>query len=441
MIATGEQRPAIVSEHRAGLVRAAGVGGLLLPIFAVLDVYLHTFLFPASDLTLILALRLVAITSAVVAWRVGRDVRHSDRAALATHVICIGTVGAALALMGVQLGGPNSPYFHGLTLIILIRSGAVPERFWVSAAYGAGLVVIWGAVMGTQTFRGAALFTTEKDGFLFLANAVLVCASCAGGPLVSHVSFRAREQVYKARRLGRFRLEAPIGHGGQNEVWLAWDPADERQVAVKILRRARATQDAIRLFEREAQIARSLTNEHSVRVYDFGSSDDGIFYLAMEYVDGADLAKLVRDHGPFSAARTIHAASQACLALEEAHERGLVHRDVKPANLMFLRRAGSWDSLRVLDYGIARPLQPDTGSSTETGLRGTPAYLAPEAWAGSPATAAADIYGLAPRSTVCSADTPPSRARTSRSAPPSRAARRLRRPSCDRTFPRIWKRS
>ncbi|MBC7172676.1 MAG: serine/threonine protein kinase, partial [Polyangiaceae bacterium] len=149
------------------------------------------------------------------------------------------------------------------------------------------------------------------------------------------------------------------------------------------------------LFEREAKLASQLSSAHAVRVYDFGASDDGIAYLAMEYLPGADLATVVGSHGPLEPARVIHLGIQACRALEEAHALGLVHRDVKPANLRVTKNGDAWDFLKLVDFGIARRRTHDPDHSTVTGkLRGTPAYMAPEACRGEASEEAVDIYGL-----------------------------------------------
>src|SRR5690606_36688860 len=118
-------------------------------------------------------------------------------------------------------------------------------------------------------------------------------------------SWVAQRQLFEARKLGRYRLQAQIGKGGQGEVWLARDVALRRNVALKVVRSHAVSAHALKMFEREALLASQLESPHSVRIYDFGASDDGIYYLAMEHLDGADLGALVRGHGAMPPGRAV----------------------------------------------------------------------------------------------------------------------------------------
>src|SRR5262249_39727061 len=139
-----------------------------------------------------------------------------------------------------------------------------------------------------------------------------------------------------------------------------------------------------------------LSSPHTIRIFDFGASDDGVSYIAMEHLDGADLGSIVRAHGPMPVGRVAHVAEQACLSLLDAETCGVVHRDVKPENLFLMRATGEPDFLKLLDFGVALIISPDvTGALTTTGLiMGTPAYMAPETWSGGAADARSDLYAL-----------------------------------------------
>jgi serine/threonine-protein kinase len=185
---------------------------------------------------------------------------------------------------------------------------------------------------------------------------------------------------------GRYRLERPLGQGGMATVHLAHDAELYRPVAVKLLAEHLAGDAAFRKrFLREARSAARLSHPNVVGVYDAGEADDGRPYIVMEYVDGTTL----EGSGPLPPAEAVALAVQACQGLACAHAAGLVHRDVKPHNLL-LRTDGT---LKVADFGIARAAEATALTQVGTVL-GTAAYLAPEQAAGEQVTAAADIYAL-----------------------------------------------
>src|SRR6185295_10619246 len=134
-------------------------------------------------------------------------------------------------------------------------------------------------------------------------------------------------------------------------------------------------------FEREAQATAALTSPHTIRLFDFGITDDGTFYYVMELLDGRDLESLVRECGPLPPARAMHLLCQVCRSMAEAHAKGLIHRDIKPANIYVCRLGLEYDFVKVLDFGLVkhadRSLAPTMLTSTPT-VMGTPAYMAPE---------------------------------------------------------------
>jgi len=181
-------------------------------------------------------------------------------------------------------------------------------------------------------------------------------------------------------------------------VWLAWDESLHRNIALKILRvGTSSTPEAVRRFELEARAAGRLRGPHVAQVFDFGASDDGLYYIAMEYLAGMNVASLVEKFGPLPPARAIHLGIQACLALEEAHAAGIIHRDLKPLNLYVTQMPDDPDFVKLLDFGIARLRAAGSPSErlTMVGLMvGTPAFLAPELWLGGEADERSDIYAL-----------------------------------------------
>lgn len=189
---------------------------------------------------------------------------------------------------------------------------------------------------------------------------------------------------------GRYTVERELGRGAMAVVMLAHDATLDRPVALKLLSASAAADGELReRFLREGRFAAQLAHANVVAVYDTGE-EDGRPYIVMECVQGESLAELARRRGPLPAEEVVELGRQACAGLEHAHSRGLVHRDVKPQNLL-LRDDGT---LKVADFGIARS---GSGAATITQagtLLGTAAYMAPEVVAGDPATTASDVYSL-----------------------------------------------
>ncbi|TMQ68865.1 MAG: serine/threonine protein kinase [Candidatus Eisenbacteria bacterium] len=216
---------------------------------------------------------------------------------------------------------------------------------------------------------------------------------------------RMRREVTEARALGSYELVRHLGGGGMGEVWEASHRMLARPAAIKLIG-AKVTAGATPAelealqsrFEREAQATASLNSPHTVALYDFGLSEDGRFFYVMELLDGIDLERLVKEHGPLPPERAIHLLLAACDSLAEAHERGLVHRDIKPSNLNACRLGGHHDFLKVLDFGLvsaprgASPL--DTHLTRQEMAIGTPSTMAPEMVLGGPTDRRVDLYGL-----------------------------------------------
>jgi serine/threonine-protein kinase len=182
------------------------------------------------------------------------------------------------------------------------------------------------------------------------------------------------------------------------EVWRARHRLLARPAAIKLIRNGAGSPEARQRFEREAQAIAGLRSPHTVDLFDFGVADDGSFYYAMELLDGLDADALVRRFGPVPAERAVFLLRQVCHSLSEAQSRGLVHRDVKPANIFLCRYGEEVDFVKVLDFGIVRVSQEAGRGSVLTGehsIHGTPAFMAPEQALGDAALdARADIYSL-----------------------------------------------
>jgi serine/threonine protein kinase len=157
------------------------------------------------------------------------------------------------------------------------------------------------------------------------------------------------------------------------------------------------SEEALARFEREVQLTSKLNHPNTIAIYDFGRTADGIFYYAMEYLEGIDLDRLAVQYGPQPVGRTLAILKQVSASLVEAHAGGLIHRDIKPANLLLTNRAGIPDFVKVLDFGLVKAMEVGGGTRlTATNIAvGTPDFMAPEAIEQPEAvTAAADIYAI-----------------------------------------------
>jgi serine/threonine-protein kinase len=247
--------------------------------------------------------------------------------------------------------------------------------------------------------------TTEIWSAGLMLTAVFVAIATYG----TYVIDCARREVAEAGFAGQYRLEKKLGTGGMGEVWLARHSMLARPAAIKVirpemlargdsLRSAEAIATAMKRFEREARSTASLTSPHTIELYDFGTTADGSFYYVMEYLDGLDLDTLVQEHGPVPVERAVHLLVQAAESLADAHERGLIHRDVKPANIFTTRQGISHDFVKVLDFGLVKEIDLDDAATqlTQEGLTsGTPAFMPPEIALGRhDADGRADLYAL-----------------------------------------------
>jgi serine/threonine-protein kinase len=214
-----------------------------------------------------------------------------------------------------------------------------------------------------------------------------ICAIVATLP--SHVFHRLGSRLREAQELGSYRLIERLGQGGMGEVWRAEHQMLARSAAIKLVRPAllgaATAADAkimLRRFEREAKATAALASPHTIGVFDFGVTDEGSFYYVMELLAGRDLESLVRDFGPLPANRAVFLLRQVCHSLADAHARGLVHRDVKPANIYVCRMGLEYDFVKVLDFGLVKVKNRATTDQTlmtvNQATTGTPAYMAPE---------------------------------------------------------------
>jgi eukaryotic-like serine/threonine-protein kinase len=287
----------------------------------------------------------------------------------------------------------------GWVALILVEGIAVPGSLRRAAAYVFPLALL---PLSIDLF----FILAEPGAVALLAAAEIVAAQMLGFAVVmalfgSHKMDVLRREVGAARQaariIGPYSLTRLLGAGGMGEVYLAEHRLLKRPCAVKLIRPDRAGDPGtLARFEREAQAAARLEHPNTVEVYDFGCSDDGTFYLVMEYLDGMSLDAIVSTYGPLPAGRVVYILLRLCAALSEAHAIGLIHRDIKPSNILLCRQAGQVDVVKLVDFGMVQvaPARGDEKLTKPGGFAGTPAYMSPEQAEGKDVDPRSDLYSL-----------------------------------------------
>ncbi len=190
---------------------------------------------------------------------------------------------------------------------------------------------------------------------------------------------RLQKNIEEIKQVGHYTIEEKLGEGGMGKVFKAQHALLKRPTAIKFLKPDALSADSLERFEREVQITSRLTHPNTVDVYDFGRTPEGVFYYAMEYLPGIGLDDLLKLEGAIPPARAIHILRHICFSLEEAHDMGLIHRDIKPPNVILCERGGQYDSVKVLDFGLVKDIKnQDVQMTAMHEVAGTPAYVAPE---------------------------------------------------------------
>ncbi len=272
---------------------------------------------------------------------------------------------ASLIIVSVPLIIPGPP--RRMLSAACVSAGTVPLGLWIVNLSGAAHVA-----------------ATEVAGAM-VTPAFAVAVAYFGARVIYGIS----RDIAAARRMGSYVLEARLGRGGMGEVWQARHRLLARPAAIKLIRDdlltdhpGGTTSAPVKRFKREAEVTSTLRSPHTVQLYDFGVAEDGTLYYVMELLEGIDLERLVRRFGAQPPARVARILIQACHSLGEAHEAGLVHRDIKPGNIVLCRYGPDVDFVKVLDFGLVA-LQRDqapqqTALTAEGRIAGTPAYMAPE---------------------------------------------------------------
>ena len=303
----------------------------------------------------------------------------------ATLAIC----GAALVLVEITpvpgdqiMAGPS----FAVLFTLIARASIVPSSG--ARTLFIGLVV---TALASYVYRLRGTATDQFAPFVGPWTFTFVIAST----FISRVIYGLERQVREARRLGQYILEEKLGEGGMGMVYRARHSMLRRPTAIKLLLPERAGKVSLARFEREVRQTARLSHPNTVTIYDYGRTPDGIFYYAMELLDGATLEDIVAVDGPQRAARVIRILARSAGALAEAHASGLVHRDIKPSNVMLCRQGGVPDVPKVLDFGLVKDATGDALLTQAQTLMGTPLYMSPESIV-DPDTvdARSDLYAL-----------------------------------------------
>jgi serine/threonine-protein kinase len=299
-------------------------------------------------------------------------------------ISCVGTI-YGFAHMGID---PPIMSFAPLMVLLLPLFIPLPPKSLVLPALVTASIEPF-----SQAFLVPSDFAPLWQTSLLTAVAVLVWSQ-----VLAQVLYGTRQIASEREEFGAYRRGMLIGQGGSGEVWRAKHDVLERDAALKVLRTDDLRPDEreawLRRFKREAQLTSQLSSPYTVKVYDHGINKSGTAYSVMELLEGEDLSSYVKRVGSLPAEQAVAIALQICDSLAEAHERGLVHRDVKPANVFLVRR-GDRVHVKVLDFGLANYAERLSTSAHSTArLLGTPAFMPPEAFLGETIDARSDIYGL-----------------------------------------------
>jgi serine/threonine-protein kinase len=265
-------------------------------------------------------------------------------------------------------------------LLIVLYGTFIPNTWQRCAAIVAGLAtlpVVLTLVAGElNPVTGPYALSTVPETVMLMTIAAAIAI------FGSHKMRELHRQAHEARRLGQYRLKKVLGFGGMGTVYLAEHVLLRRPCAVKIIRPDQAGDPrTLARFEREVRAMATLTHWNTVEVFDYGHAEDGTFYYVMEYLPGLNLEDMVESYGPLPPARTVHLLRQVCRALHEAHGIGLVHRDVKPSNIIACERGGVPDVAKLLDFGLVKTFDAGhnaTKLTREGSLTGSPGFVSPE---------------------------------------------------------------
>ena len=352
---------------------------------------------------------LVWITGGVIGWVLWRSGQLSLRKLRALEwVIYVPAYVAGAALTVVILRAQladlrGMPVTYGTAFAMPwviggMTYGILIPNTWQRCAAAIGLSMLFAFIPDVAVLTSNAIPFAIAERYLGM-KILLLCWTAVLAVYGSHRIDVLQADAAAARTVGQYVLKEQLGAGGMGEVHLAEHQLLRRPCAVKLIRHGQhGDASAFARFEREVQTTATLTHPNTVQIFDYGHTDDGTFFYAMEYLPGTTLDALVEREGPLAPARVVHFLVQLCGALREAHGRGLIHRDIKPSNVIICERGGVPDVAKLLDFGLVAAIdrEADEAKLTQAGLVvGTPAFMSPEQCrGGEELSAASDIYSV-----------------------------------------------
>ena len=293
-----------------------------------------------------------------------------------TRMVYFASVNDSLSVVAAEYA-----YFSTWAFLILTYGILMPNTWQralavlLPAAFLPFGLILW--LRSSHPAIEAALDADEMNTPVFLPF-LAVLVAVYGTYIINSI----RRAAFKAKQLGQYVLKTKLGSGGMGEVYRAEHQLLKRPCAIKLIKPEKAGDASVLArFEREVQATAKLTHWNTIEIFDYGHSDDGTFYYAMELLPGLSLEEVVKFYGPIPAERAVHFLRQACKALREAHGKGLIHRDIKPANIFAAERGGVYDVAKLLDFGLVREQSSaaEDLKLTQAGtFSGSPLYMCPE---------------------------------------------------------------
>jgi serine/threonine-protein kinase len=295
---------------------------------------------------------------------------------------------------GLGVMPPPMPFW----LLLIFTYGMFIPNTWRRAALVTGVMALAPVLLiGSMTL----VYPQVADVMTiigFVQHVLVLLVAAVASVFGTHLINTLRREVFEAKQIGQYRLIKPLGEGGMGAVYLAEHRMLKRPCAIKLIHPDQAGDPhVLARFEREVQMTARLSHWNTVEIFDYGRTDDGTFFYVMEYLPGRSLEDLLDRHGPLPAERVVHLLRQTCQGLREAHSIGLIHRDIKPANVFAAQRGGLYDVVKLLDFGLVKPVTeaPSARLTQDGGISGTPLFMSPEQARGlDNLDARSDIYSV-----------------------------------------------